>query len=131
MLSLLRRLNSGVIYLWKLEWPILLTLFKKTLKTYVFSQAFHSKLSDYVISFFFLFTFSMTVEGVPYSKAFYSYLDFLIIYTTHDVIRIYHLVILFFIHCCNAQLIISSRNLRNINTLRFVALKYCDRLVGD
>ena len=29
LLPLLRRLNSGTIYLWKLEWPNLLTLFKK------------------------------------------------------------------------------------------------------
>ena len=28
-LSSLRRLNSGSIYLWKLEWPNLLTLLKK------------------------------------------------------------------------------------------------------
>ena len=37
---------------------------------------------------FFLFTFSMTIEGVPFSKAIYSWLGFLIFYTTHDVICI-------------------------------------------
>ena len=37
----------------------------------------------------------MTVEGVPFSKAYYSNLDFLIFYTTDDVIRTYHLDILF------------------------------------
>ena len=41
MLLLPRRLNSGTIYLWKLERPNLWTL-KKFLKKHLFSKAFHS-----------------------------------------------------------------------------------------
>lgn len=42
-------------------------------------------------------TFSMTLKDVPFSKAFYTKLVFLILYTMQDLIVIYHLVI--FILC--------------------------------
>ena len=37
----------------------------------------------------------MTVEGVPFREGFLFLTRFLIFYTTHDVICIYHLVVLF------------------------------------
>ena len=40
---------------------------------------------------------SKSFKDVPLSKAFYSWLGFLILYTKHDVIPIHHLVI--FILC--------------------------------
>ena len=47
--------------------------------------------------FFFLFTFSMTIEGVPFSKSFVFLARFFLIFYTmnEDVIHIYHLVIHF------------------------------------
>ena len=44
VLSLLRRLNSGTIYLWEFRMAKSVDTFKKFLQTHLFSKAFHSQL---------------------------------------------------------------------------------------